>query len=162
MRLYLEFDKLVRALLDARVKFAVAGGLAVGLHGFLRMTKDIDLLVREGELEKIREILKCAGYRENSQQVNFQNSGLRLCRFWRRLPDMEELLMVDVLVAESAGTSRILRRARPMRYANLKVPVVSRADLIEMKQLRGSKLDEADIEKLAKRRGQKKKTNHSR
>jgi hypothetical protein len=36
---------LAQALADAQVEYAVIGGAAMALHGFARMTKDIDLLL---------------------------------------------------------------------------------------------------------------------
>ncbi len=40
------FEAIVRALEDAGVRYLVAGGLAVNAHGFLRFTKDVDLVVQ--------------------------------------------------------------------------------------------------------------------
>lgn len=40
------FDAIVRALNDAGVRYLVVGGLAVNAHGYLRFTKDVDLVVR--------------------------------------------------------------------------------------------------------------------
>jgi hypothetical protein len=48
MSLYLEFDAVVRQLEAAKLRYAVAGGLAVGLHGFIRATEDMDFLVEAG------------------------------------------------------------------------------------------------------------------
>ena len=39
------FDLLVRVLDEAGVRYLVAGGLAVNAHGYLRFTRDIDLVV---------------------------------------------------------------------------------------------------------------------
>ncbi|MBM3357125.1 MAG: hypothetical protein FJY54_05305 [Betaproteobacteria bacterium] len=40
------FEALVAALETARVRYLVAGGLAVSAHGHLRFTHDVDLVVR--------------------------------------------------------------------------------------------------------------------
>jgi hypothetical protein len=40
------FEKIVRALNAAEVRFLVAGGLAVNAHGYARFTNDVDLVVR--------------------------------------------------------------------------------------------------------------------
>lgn len=39
------FEALARALADFGVRYLVAGGLAVGAHGYLRYTKDADLVI---------------------------------------------------------------------------------------------------------------------
>ncbi len=55
-----EFEKLLAALVNGRVDFALVGGLAVGLNGFLRGTKDVDILVGDEprNLEKLLEVLR--------------------------------------------------------------------------------------------------------
>lgn len=49
------------ALRKAEVAHAVVGGLAVFLHGFRRMTTDVDLLVSPNQRDAIRRALKSAG-----------------------------------------------------------------------------------------------------
>jgi len=40
------FEALVRALQAAGVRYLVAGGLAVNAHGYIRFTKNVDLVVQ--------------------------------------------------------------------------------------------------------------------
>jgi hypothetical protein len=40
----LEADAILRLLIEAKVDFVVIGGLAVGAHGFVRATKDVDIV----------------------------------------------------------------------------------------------------------------------
>jgi len=40
------FEAIARALDDAGVRYLVAGGLAVNAHGYLRFTKDVDIVVQ--------------------------------------------------------------------------------------------------------------------
>jgi len=56
--LYLELLKLIDALDAAGAEYAVCGGLAVGLHGHARATTDIDLLVPEAELERVKQAVR--------------------------------------------------------------------------------------------------------
>src|SRR5687768_9322010 len=59
------YEDVLRALSGAGVKFAVAGGVAVNLHGIPRMTQDLDLLIdmsRENVLALV-ECLTGLGYR---------------------------------------------------------------------------------------------------
>lgn len=39
------FQSIIAALEAASVRYAVAGGFAVNLHGFLRATQDLDILI---------------------------------------------------------------------------------------------------------------------
>ncbi|MCX7005269.1 MAG: hypothetical protein NTV22_18635 [bacterium] len=52
------YEKLLAALLAAKVEFAVIGGLACALCGWSRATVDIDLLVRH-ERANIERVLAC-------------------------------------------------------------------------------------------------------
>ncbi len=52
------FEKLLVELARGGVDFAVAGGLAVILNGYPRLTVDVDILVAEAP-SNIRQLLKC-------------------------------------------------------------------------------------------------------
>lgn len=55
---FFQFEKLLVALARAGVDFAVVGGVAVTLNGFIRATDDLDIIVHEGQ-ENIRRLLAC-------------------------------------------------------------------------------------------------------
>ena len=52
-----------RALLDAEVQFIVVGGLAVNVHGLLRGTADIGLVIDEYDRAVVRELAGVGGVR---------------------------------------------------------------------------------------------------
>ena len=39
------YESIIAALESANVRYVIAGGFAVNLHGFLRFTKDLDLIL---------------------------------------------------------------------------------------------------------------------
>jgi len=43
--IFLEFDSVVRKLVEMKLNYAVCGGLAVGLYGYIRATEDIDFVL---------------------------------------------------------------------------------------------------------------------
>jgi hypothetical protein len=53
-----QFEKLLVALARSGVDFAVVGGLAVGMNGYARATKDADIIVSEAP-DNIRRLLDC-------------------------------------------------------------------------------------------------------
>jgi len=58
------FERVVRALNEARVRFILVGGVAVVAHGYGRMTQDLDLVIRL-DPESVRaafEALESLGY----------------------------------------------------------------------------------------------------
>jgi hypothetical protein len=78
--LYLEFDRIVRRFEKAKLRYAVAGGLAVGLHGHVRATQDMDFLLDEPDAPKAEAALLKLGYRANRDTQEFARSGLTLKR----------------------------------------------------------------------------------
>ena len=151
MSLYVEFDCLVRGLVRAKVRYAVAGGLALGLHGYVRATEDMDFLVHPEDLPATVSLLKRLGYRANPVEQEFRRGGLVLQRFWRRAPRSDDLLVVDVLAPTSARTRAFLDRALTVPFGKRTVRVVTAKDLIAMKLARGNAADKADIAYLRRR-----------
>lgn len=47
-----ELSKLISALDENKIEYAVCGGLALTIHGFPRATFEIDILIRPESLEK--------------------------------------------------------------------------------------------------------------
>jgi len=55
------FEAIVQALDDARVEYLVVGGLAVIAHGYERLTKDVDLVIRldrENVVRGLRSVVR--------------------------------------------------------------------------------------------------------
>jgi hypothetical protein len=57
-------DRLAQRLNELGIPFAVAGGFALGAHGYLRFTDDIDILVRKEDWKRFKESYLGLGYRE--------------------------------------------------------------------------------------------------
>ncbi|MEQ1850048.1 MAG: nucleotidyl transferase AbiEii/AbiGii toxin family protein [Chthoniobacteraceae bacterium] len=52
------FEKLLARLADSGVRFILVGGLAVALHGYVRLTEDVDILLDSTD-ENLRRFLTC-------------------------------------------------------------------------------------------------------
>src|SRR5690349_6730042 len=115
------------------VKYALCGGIAVAIHGHPRFTKDIDLLVERGELERIRTIARRRGFGLEGIPLQF-GAGTPGEREIHRLTkaDGSETLTLDLLLVGPAladvwrGRKRFEWRGRPLH-------VVSREGLVRMK-----------------------------
>ncbi len=53
MDLYDELMALIDAFADANIDYALCGGIAVAFYGYPRFTKDIDILIRAEDLDRI-------------------------------------------------------------------------------------------------------------
>ncbi|MFL6212703.1 MAG: nucleotidyltransferase family protein [Blastocatellia bacterium] len=54
--------RLARRLAEERIDYAIIGGMALALHGFVRPTQDVDLLMTREGLERFSESLVGRGY----------------------------------------------------------------------------------------------------
>jgi predicted nucleotidyltransferase len=147
MNVFYEFHKIVQHLQAEGIEYALIGGVAVAFHTQPRFTKDVDLLIREAELERVTSALKCEGYFRSSAPWTFKDSNLTLHRFLK-VEDLDEMI-VDVLVAGDDRHEEIIAKALEAESKGTGVVrVASKSDLIWLKRQRNSKQDQADIARL--------------
>lgn len=139
-----ELDGLIASLEDAKLEYALAGGLAVAVWGAPRATKDIDLLVPPEQVDAIRAVAKGRGFLLEAGPITFRD-GMEL----RRLTKYQgsDLLTLDLIpvnpTVEEAWRSR--KRVPTLRGT---LWVVDRQALIEMKLRAGRPQDIFDVERL--------------
>jgi hypothetical protein len=151
MDLFAEVVALTAAFDAAAIDYAICGGVALAIHGAPRATKDIDLLAREADLPRLREVARSCGFKIEALPMTFSSSGISIRRFTKIEPD-GRTLMLDVLLAEGALESVWQTRAR-VTFAPANRPegalwVVSRNGLITLKLAAGRPQDIVDIQQL--------------
>lgn len=148
MQLYDEFERLVETLQAARVPFAVCGGIAVALHGHVRATDDIDLLMPLAEIDRAKAAIKPIGFGLPAEPMTFGRGTARQCTVHRvNKIQGEDHLIVDLLVVEPSYVDVWASRVE-LSWKQRVLPVVSRAGLARMKRLSGRHQDLADLENL--------------
>ena len=154
-----DIERVLGALNSAQVRYLVAGGVAVVLHGYLRTTADLDLVVQlepENALRALRA-LGTIGYvpRAPVPAEQFADAGTR--ERWIRDKNLEVFsfwsnehpgLEVDLFVREPFDFDEVYENAREFQLETTTVRVVPRRLLIEMKRLAGRPRDLEDIEAL--------------
>ncbi|MDP9192172.1 MAG: hypothetical protein M3P06_10780 [Acidobacteriota bacterium] len=142
-----ELGSIIDALSAEEIEYALCGGLAMAVHGAPRATIDIDLLVREEEVERIRVVVGHLGFTFRAFPMTFAGGNIRIERVSKIDPGDGETLILDLLLVtpelEAAWRGREIR---PWRGGFL--TVVSRTGLIQLKTYRSSTQDRADIERL--------------
>lgn len=128
--------RVARILRDAKVPFAVAGGFAVIEHGYERFTKDVDLLVRAGDLIRAMDTLRAAGFRGERTPIG------------ARMRDERTNVIVDLVGTAFDADERAIARSRRARQ---RLPVIPMEHLILMKLEAGRSQDDADVIALLKR-----------
>jgi len=143
-----ELLALVDCLAKAGVEYAVCGGVALAIHGYPRFTKDIDILIRREDVDRVAKVVASVGYVLDAGTVPFDASGAR-AREVRRISKAEgaAVLTLDLLlvspVLENAWQGRGI-----YEWEGRRIHVVSREGLAEMKRLAGREQDLLDAKRL--------------
>ena len=152
------FEAIVSALNAAEVRFIVVGGVAVNAHGYLRFTKDVDLVIRLSPRDIISAFraLEQIDYRPSNPVSAEDFADAEKREGWRREKGMLVLKMwsdvhretpLDIFVYEPFDFDMEYERALfdgdeiPARFASIPA-------LIAMKQAANRPEDRIDIEKL--------------
>lgn len=143
--------RVVDALNAAGVPYAICGGLAVVIHGYTRLTDDIDLLVRPKDVPPAKHALKSAGFSFiNSQPLKLPHGNQPPLVIHRMLHiEGEDHLVLD-LIETTPALDAIWKDRRQYHWEGRNLAVVSRDGLIAMKKIAGRSQDLADIESLSR------------
>ena len=150
---------IARALNKGKIKYAVAGGVAVVLHGFTRFTADLDLIVElsEENLDKFFDIMHDLGYRprvpvkkeefrdKRKRQEWIDKKGMIVFSFFHI---KDHLKIVDMFVTEPIKFSEIEKDIERIEVNRVKVCTISNRHLRKLKSLANRPQDLLDIMNL--------------
>lgn len=150
------YVELFKALNKGRVRYLVVGGIAVNLHGIVRLTQDVDLMlaldaanlrrfvsavkkyafkpVVPVKLEDLTDPVKVRDWIENKHMLAF---GLR--------PRNPVDPTLDILLKPPIDFKAAYARRVMASVGGSKVPVAAVEDIIAMKTGTGRQKDEADV-----------------
>ncbi len=143
-----ELLAVARALVGSNLPYAVCGGVAVTIHGAVRSTKDIDLLVRREDREAVLAKVAELGFELAALPMVF-GAGTPAAREVQRVSKLRSgmLLTLDLLLVDPIYAD-VWERRECVAWEGTSLWVVSREGLVQMKRLAGRLQDLADIEKL--------------
>jgi len=159
------FD-LLKMLAEAKVDFVLVGGLAVALHGYQRVTMDVDVVLAM-DADNLRRFLSVAKASDLRPTIPVELDALarpELIEQWHREKGMlvfslrgaETMATVlDVLVRPVIQFADLRRDATMVEVGMISIPVASIEHLIAMKTGTGRSKDLIDIEELRKIQAQK-------
>ena len=140
---------MIEALRAPGLDYALCGGFALAAYGIVRATEDINLMVEESDLERLRDIVQPMGFWLQAQPLVFKDGQIRIFRLVKTEPASPDFLILDALTVTPA-TKPAWESRRSVETEFGQVSVISPRGLIELKTLRGSGQDLDDIEKLRK------------
>lgn len=154
------YEDVFAALNDARIDYAVCGGLAVVLYGYARLTVDLDLIVGldKENLAKLYDVLAKMNYRfkipikkedfiqKQRLQKLEREKNMKVVSFYNTDDPMK---VIDVGV-NLPNVDEILKKKKYVKIKKLKVPIISMAQLIKMKEDLARPRDLNDVKNLKK------------
>lgn len=158
-------EAVVAALNEARVRYLVVGGLAVAFHGYLRFTKDIDLVLSldPRNAESALRALSQLGYRPAVPVglLDFLDPAKRRewvetkqARVFPLVSDAHPLTPVEIFLEEPFDFETVHRRALQAEVAPaVTAAIVDRDTLLAMKRAAGREQDLADVAELERHHG---------
>lgn len=146
-------NDLCKKLNDAKIPYAIVGGYAVSLHGFVRGTVDVDLVIKWSlkHLQKIEIVLKEMGLVSllpiNSETLfHFRDEYIKERNLiaWNFYDPHNPLRQVDIIVNYDLKDNL----AETIKTSGGKIRVLTLAELIKMKKASGRPQDLADVQAL--------------
>lgn len=153
--------KLLATLSGGNIDYVLVGGLAVALHGYQRVTMDVDVVLALDD-ENLAKFVDCARNANLKPVLPIPIDSLRdaaLIDQWHREKGMlafalrgPEMMatVIDVLVRPVVSFDELKRNAVTRHIGPLSIPVASIDDLITLKTGTGRSKDVLDIEELRK------------
>ena len=154
-----DVERVLGALNASNVRYLVVGGVAVVLHGYLRTTADLDLVIQLGpeNVAKGLEALERLGYRprapvpmrgfaDEAQRARWvREKGMVGFSLWSSdHPGFE----VDLFAEEPFDFESVYSRSLEVRLDREFVRVIGLDDLLSMKRSVGRHRDQEDVEAL--------------
>ena len=142
---YSPYERLLVALAHSEVDFAVVGGVAISLNGFVRATEDVDILVNAAP-ENLHKLLECLkqwgeGWARELSQADFaiEAGAIRLI----------EDFPLDMFVAMREKTLADFRsRLRYLATGGVRIPYLAPEDLIFLKEGSWRDKDKLDVQAM--------------
>ena len=145
MRVEKDYEEFLRLLNKHKVRYCITGSFAVGIYGYARYTKDIDIVIEPSE-ENAARILKAL------KEFGFGKVGLRESDFTKKGNIVQlgyEPVRIDIMTAVSGvGFGEIWRTKKKMTFGETKVFFMGKKVLLKTKMKAARKQDILDISKI--------------
>ena len=165
----MDFNRTFSELNKQGVKYLVAGGVAVNLHGYVRATADLDimLLMSDKNISKYIEFIRGMGFKPRIPVALEEFAKKQKRREWLEKKNMKVFSVfnpanmiegIDVMIVEYVKFDKAYDRRKVIHAGRVEVPLISIPDLITLKEKAGRGRDLIDVSALKEiLREQKKK-----
>lgn len=149
----MEIFYIIKELSKSQVRCSIVGGYAVALHGVIRGTIDLDLVLdhEEDQFVRCEAVLLSLGFKSrlpvsakevfHFRKEYIQNRNLVAWSFYN---PSDPLAVIDIVITHDLRQMKSIAR----KVKNGSVPVISLQDLIAMKEASGRPQDIEDVKSL--------------
>jgi hypothetical protein len=153
------YEDVFRELDRRHIRYVVVGGVALVLHGVVRLTVDLDLMVQleRANLTSFVEAMEALGYRPRVPVPAREFLEPENRRRWQSEKNMtvfsffhpvSQGKLIDVFIGEPIAFQEVDQAKTMVKAADLSIPVISIPHLKQLKRIAGRSQDLADIEAL--------------
>jgi hypothetical protein len=145
-----ELEGLLAAFEREGIEYAVCGGIAVTIHGHVRATIDVDILVTADQVARAASVARECGFDIPARKITFglrTNTPREVHRSSKLDPATGDLLPLDLMVV-SPDLEEVWRGRVRVPWRGRTIDVVSREGLAIMKRIAGRPKDLQDIAAL--------------
>jgi len=148
------FEWIIRILQEHKVPFQIAGGFAARIYGSRRKLADIDIGVPDSKLRKIlSDVKKYVIYGPKRYIDKNFDLPLMTLKYQGQVIDIysdDKTKLFDYKKNKWVKSSSNFKKSTIKNVYGLKVPVISKKELIAYKKILGRKVDLADVKALTK------------
>jgi hypothetical protein len=151
----MKIEDILKALEKEKIDYAVIGGVAVVLYGYVRFTKDIDLIIgfSDDNVRRFIKVLAALNFqpgipidpldmaKKKKREEWIKEKNVKVITFYN--PE-SQLLQIDVLITKDLSSMRKIRK----RINEFEISIVDYDDLLMMKKETARPTDLIDIQKL--------------
>ena len=143
-----ELESVAGSLNESGIEYALCGGLAVAVHGYPRATQDIEILIRESDLNQAIALLGKKGYCLSAGIIPFDVGKESESRIYRTSKVSGEDALTLNLRLVSPTIEDVWEDRDTFQVGDYEITVVSLSGLKKMKRLAGRPQDLVDLERL--------------
>lgn len=153
------YEDVFQKLNEKGIDYLVVGGIALVLHGVVRLTADLDLMIllNETNISRFVGVMEELGYKPKvpvstgyiidpkTRERLIEEKNMTVFSFFH--PE-EAICLIDIFIKEPVDYTTLKNTSVRMTSGKVEIPVVSIDGLIALKKISGRPQDLADIAAL--------------
>lgn len=152
------FEKIFKALNDNNVKYLVIGGAAVNLHGYVRVTHDLDLFIAldESNIKKFAAAMRTLNFKPKVPVEIEELGDIKKREKWVKeknmkvfsLVDIDTDDIIDIMIMDYLQFDESYKEKKVVIIKGMEIPLASIKDIIKLKEIAGRAKDIIDLKVL--------------